>query len=53
MTGEDGEPDVDRLEGSHILNNKADAERNNHLRDDRYIERALGIAAALKAAGVR
>ncbi len=47
MTGEHREPDMHRLEGSYIFNNKADAERNYDLRDDRYVQRAFGIAAAL------
>src|SRR4051794_8067131 len=40
MAGEDGEPDMDRLEGGDIFDNEADRERNDDLRDDRDVEGA-------------
>ena len=52
MPREDGEPDVDRIESARLLNHEADSERDDHLRDDRDVERAARVARALQPAGV-
>ena len=49
---EDRDPDVDRIQRAGLLDHEADAERHDDLRDDRDVERALGVARALQPAGV-
>src|SRR5829696_7668240 len=51
VTDEDRDPDVHRLERGELLDHEADAERDDDLRDDGDVERALGVARALQAAG--
>ena len=45
-------PDVDRVEPARSLDDEADAEGNDDLRDDRDIEWTLGVARSLESAGV-
>ena len=53
VPGKYRDPDVDWIQSARPLDDEADAERNDDLRDDRDIKRALGVAGALKPAGVR
>ena len=52
MPCKNGEPDVYRFEMAKLPDCKADTKRNDDLRDDRDIERTLGVASALQTAGV-
>ena len=52
MPGKYRAPDVNRFKSGHLLNYETDAKWNYHLRDNRYVQRALGIAASLQSAGV-
>src|SRR5688500_14146324 len=52
VADEDGRPDVGRAEPARRLQDGADAERDNDLRDDRDIERTARVTRALQAAGV-
>ena len=47
VSGEDGEPNVDRIECARLLNHKTDTERHDDLRNDRDVERASRIARPL------
>ena len=49
VADEDRAPDFDRFKCSRLLKNKADAERDYDLRDDRNIKRALRITRTLKS----
>src|SRR5690606_35365262 len=49
----DGEPDVGGLQAAGLLEQEAQAERHDDLRDDRDVERAARVAAALEPARVR
>src|SRR5262245_26371721 len=49
---EDRDPNINGVEVARALNDEADAERDDHLRDDRDVEWALRVAGALEAAGV-
>src|SRR5262245_48833284 len=52
MAEQDCEPDMDRMERAPFLDDEAEAERDENLRNDRYIERALRVSGSLKTAGV-
>src|SRR3712207_3406812 len=52
VADQDGEPDVERVEGGGLLDGEADAERDDHLGDDGDVERAAGVAGPLEAARV-
>jgi len=47
MPGENGEPDVDRVELPHLLDYETDPERHEDLRDHRDVQRTLRISGPL------
>ena len=49
---EDGDPNMDRLQGPYTPDHKANTEWYYDLRNDGDIKRALGISGPLQAAGV-
>src|SRR2546423_1368005 len=52
VANENRDPDVERLECTSLLDHEADPQWHEHLRDDRDVEWALGVAGSLKSAGV-
>src|SRR5512132_584788 len=48
----DRRPDVGRVEAAGRLENGADSDRHDDLRDDRDVERAARVTGALEATGV-
>ena len=52
MADEDGGPDAGRVQGSPVLQSKADTERQHDLRHERDVERAARVAGPLQAACV-
>jgi hypothetical protein len=50
VSGQDRQPDVERIEVAGGSHQPADTERHDDLRDDRDVERALGVAGALQTA---
>src|SRR5688572_19633954 len=52
VPGQNGEPDVHRVESPRLLDDEADAEGDDDLGNDGDVEWALGVAGALQSAGV-
>lgn len=49
MTDQNRDPNVDRVQLTCLLNHKTDAEGHDDLRDDRDVERALGVSRPLQS----
>src|SRR5262249_61559716 len=52
MTDQNRDPDVDRVQTACLPDHKTGAEGDDDLRDDRDVERALGVSRPLKSARV-
>src|SRR5262245_19105343 len=52
MTEENRDPDVDRVQPACLPDHKADAEGHDDLRNDRDVERTLGVTSPLQSARV-
>jgi len=52
MPSKDRDPNVNWLESGHLLYDETDAKGNDHLRDNRYVQRAFCVAATLQPASV-
>ena len=52
MAEQDREPDMNRMKRAPFLDDEAETERDENLRNDRDIERALRVSGSLKSAGV-
>ena len=52
MAEQDREPDMDRMERAPFLDDEAETERDENLRNDRYVEWALRVSGSLKTARI-
>src|SRR3954463_9680371 len=52
VTDENRYPDIDRVEPARPPDEEADAQWDQNLRHDRYVERTLGVSGPLESAGI-